>query len=184
MLYLDQRPIQYSGLMYVFPCDQIVFMELFWPTSWRNSYKHEPFLWQSLKYCASTTKISFYDLQIMKLLHIWYSHSHPTHHNTPPFAKWKRFCNQKLNIMFCKQHLCKTSYRYIRTSILPMVTRSTTSCISVIMKGTNAHINIVLVAISAKWMFPRWKHTHHVWFTYAIHFKILMQDKKFIHLRS
>ena len=41
MLYRDERQIQYSGFVYASPREQYVFMQLFRPTSWRNSYKNE-----------------------------------------------------------------------------------------------------------------------------------------------
>jgi hypothetical protein len=41
MLYRDERPIQYSGVMYVSPHKQRVLVQIFCPTSWRNSYKNE-----------------------------------------------------------------------------------------------------------------------------------------------
>jgi hypothetical protein len=41
MLYGDKHQIQYSGVMYVNPYEQCVFMQLFHPTSQKNSYKNE-----------------------------------------------------------------------------------------------------------------------------------------------
>ena len=41
MLYRDEHKIQYSGVMFVSPCKQCVFMQLFRPTSRRNSYTNE-----------------------------------------------------------------------------------------------------------------------------------------------
>ena len=118
MLYWDKCPIQYSGAIYVSPRKQSVLTQLFCSTLWRNSYKNEAVLTA----CVVLPPCPLLTWPIIIL---------------PPLQNGYQFGTQKFNITCCRHHLCKMSYRCIRTYILPTMTSSTTSCISVICERNN-----------------------------------------------